>query len=325
MSLASILLYMNDLKPITEKLMTKDQRSGLIWIMLSSAGFAFMPTLVKTIYAHSTFQPMDVALWRFIFATPLIWILVSIRRKVDPNKSKGKIPVKHMMVLGFIFSVAALTAFFGLERLPASIFIVLFYTYPTMVVVLSFFLGEAIQRVAWIALAMTLFGVVLTVPNFTIEGAVDLVAFAFAFANAAIVAIYYLVSKRVLASVKDIFGASAYILIGTLCTLLLLIPIRGIQMPNNIETLLSLLVMASFCTVLPTFGVNHGIQKIGASQASLISTAEPVMSMVVAMILLGEVILPIQWLGAVFIIASVILLQVRPQTKIKVNVVTDAG
>lgn len=305
--------------------MSKDQRDGLIWILLASLGFAFMPTLVKTIYANSTFEPMDVALWRFIFAVPLIWTLLAIRNKVKPNKQKSKVSIKNMMMLGFIFSFAALTAFFGLERLPASIFIVLFYTYPTMVVVLSFFLGEAIQRVAWVALAMTLFGIVLTVPNFTIEGAIDLVGVAFAFANAAIVAIYYLVSKRVLADVNDVFDASAYILIGTLYTLLLLIPIRGIQMPNNIETLFSLTAIASFCTVLPTFGVNHGIQKIGASQASLISTAEPVMSMVVAMVLLGEIILPIQWLGAAFIIASVILLQVRPQAKPKVNIVTDIG
>ena len=73
--------------------------------------------------------------------------------------------------------------------------------------------------------------------------------------------------------------------------------------------------------------MDQGIQKIGASQASLISTAEPVMSMVVAMILLGEIILPIQWLGAVFIIAGVILLQVRPQAKPKpkVNIATDVG
>ena len=86
-----------------------------------------------------------------------------------------------------------------------------------------------------------------------------------------------------------------------------------------------MMTIAAFCTVMPVFGVNIGIQKIGASQASLISTAEPAMSMLVAMILLGEVIMPVQWVGAALIIASVILLQLRPQRKAKVTVATEVG
>jgi len=295
--------------------MTKDQRDGLILILLASAGFAFMPTLVKTIYAYSTFEPMDVALWRFIFATPLIWILVGIRDRSQPAKRKDKLSIVHMMILGVIFAFAALSAFFGLERLPASTFVVLFYTYPAMVVVLSIFLGERIKFLAWIALLMALFGVALTVPDFTTEGATDMLGVGFAFANALVVAVYYLASKRFLADVTDVFRASAYTVVGTLCILLLLIPIRGIQFPTNIQTLLCLLAIAAFCTVLPVFTVNQAIQKIGSSQAALISTAEPVMSMVVAMILLGEIILPIQWLGAGLIVASVILLQIRTPQK----------
>ena len=301
--------------------MTKDQRDGLLLILLSACGYAFMPTLVKTIYAHSTFEAMDVALWRFIFATPLIWLLVTIRSQSHAPKSKEKMPIKKALMLGFIFSFAALTAFLGLERLPASTYVVLFYTYPAMVVILSSFLGEPIRRIAWIALGMALFGVMLTVPDFTSAGGIDMLGVAFSLFNAGVVAIYYLVSKRIFVNVSDVFRASAYTVTGAFCTLLLLIPLRGIQIPNNIETWLSLIVIASFCTVMPVFSVNLGIQKIGASQASLISTAEPVLSMVVAVILLAEIILPIQWLGAVLIIASVILLQLRPSRKL--NVVPD--
>lgn len=301
--------------------MTRDQRDGLLWILLSALGYAFMPTLVKTVYANSTFEPMDIALWRFLFAVPLIWILVSLRQRTISAKEKEPIPVKKVVLLGFIFAFAALTAFFGLERLPASTYVVLFYTYPAMVVVLSFFLGEPIQRMAWVALAMALFGVALTVPDFATAGAGDIVGVSFAFANAGVVALYYIVSKRVMAGVNDVFRGTAFLMVGTLCTLLVLIPFRGIQIPQNPTTWLSMLTIAAFCTVMPVFGVNLGIQKIGASQASLISTAEPVMSMMVAMVLLGEIILPIQWVGAGFIIGSVILLQLRPARKKKSELV----
>lgn len=297
--------------------MTKDQRDGLLYMLLASAGFAFMPTLAKTVYANSTFEPMDISIWRFIFAVPLIWVLVRVRAKSSSIKSKSHMPIKGALFLGFIFAGASLAAFFGLERLPASTFIVLFYTYPAMVVILSFFLGEAIQRIAWFALALALFGVALTVPDFATAGAGDIIGVGFAFANAAVAAVYYLSSKRILSGVNDVLRASAFMMLGTLLTMLILVAIRGIQIPNNLPTLLSMLAIAVVCTVMPIFATNQGIQKIGASQASLISTAEPVMSMVVAMLLLGEIILPIQWIGASMIIGSVILLQLRPSIKVK--------
>lgn len=305
--------------------MTRDQRDGLLYILLASAGFAFMPTLAKTVYANSTFEPIDISLWRFIFAVPLIWVLVRVRRKSSPVKSKSRMPIKGALFLGFIFAGASLTAFFGLERLPASTFIVLFYTYPAMVVILSFFLGESIQPMAWFALALALLGVAMTVPDFTTAGAGDIIGVGFAFANAIIAAVYYLGSKRILSGVGDMLQASAYMMSGTLLTMLVLILLRGIQVPPNLTTLLCMLAIAAFCTVMPIFATNQGIQKIGASQASLISTAEPVMSMVVAMILLGELILPIQWMGAALIIGSVIMLQLRPSPKAKVKVATEAN
>ena len=98
--------------------MTKDQRDGLILILLASAGFAFMPTLVKTIYAHSTFEPMDVALWRFIFATPLIWTLIGIRNKSQPVKHKDKLSVIHMMILGVLFFSCRTVCLFWIRTSP---------------------------------------------------------------------------------------------------------------------------------------------------------------------------------------------------------------
>ena len=83
--------------------------------------------------------------------------------------------------------------------------------------------------------------------------------------------------------------------------------------------------IAALGTVLPIFAINLAIQRIGAAQASLISTVEPILSMIVSMLLLAEVILAIQWLGAALIIGSVILLQLRPRNRIDTSIVREAG
>ena len=305
--------------------MSSRERAGIIWVLLAAGGFSVMPTLVKITYAHSTFAPMDIAIWRFLFAVPLMWGLVLFSRRNAPRKPKSDAPVRQVLLIGMLLSVAVLLAFFGLERLPASTYIVLFYSYPAMVVVLSRLLGEAIGARAWLALGLALTGVVLTVPDFQAAGGIDQVGVGLALANAAVVAVYYLLSKRALAGVVDISGASAWMMLGTLLVLALLIPLRGLQTPPNALTLLMLLGIATLGTVLPVFGINLAIQRIGAARASLISTVEPPLSMLVSMFVLGELILALQWVGAALIIGSVVVLQLRPRNRLDISIAHEAG
>ncbi len=50
---------------------------------------------------------------------------------------------------------------------------------------------------------------------------------------------------------------------------------------------------------------------MGAAQASLISTVEPLWTILAASILLGERLAPIQWVGGALILAGVLLSQTR--------------
>ncbi len=305
--------------------MSARERAGFIWALVAACGFSFTPAMVKTVYQHSTFEPMDIAIWRMLFAAPLIWAMVIWLRRAAPRKVKSDAPVKPALLIGMLLSVAVLLAFFGLERLPGSTYIVLFYSYPAMVVLMSRLLGERIGPRAWLALAMALTGIILTVPDISVPGGIDQLGVVFALANAFIVAVYYLLSKRVLAGVLDISGSSAWMMLGTLLMMLLLIPLRGLQPPPNVLSLLMLLGIATLGTVLPVFGINLAIQRIGAAQTSLISTVEPPLSMIVSTIVLGELIVALQWVGAALIIGSVIALQLRPRNRIDISIAHEAG
>ena len=186
-----------------------------------------MPTMVKVTYLHSTFEPMDIAIWRFILAVPMMWALVLFPRR-SARKSPGNgVPVAKMMIIGVVISAAVLAAFFALERLPGSTYIVLFFSYPAMVAFLSRLLGDAIQPRTWLALALALVGVALTVPDLSSTGSADTVGVVLALINAGIVAVYYLLTRRALAGVEDVSRASAFMMVGTLIIMLLLVPLRG--------------------------------------------------------------------------------------------------
>ena len=292
--------------------MSTSERQGYLWILVAAAGFAFIPSIVKTVYLHSSFAPLDLALWRFALAVPMMWMLALLRNRAAGGRSERVIMLRQSLLMGVIVSASVLLGFFALQRLPGSIYIVLFFTYPAFVVLLSRLLGERLQKRAFFALAMALIGVAMTVPDVAGPDAIDLPGVALALGNAAVVAVYYLAVRRVLKGVDDVPRASAHIMVGALLILLLSLPLRGLQMPQNAATLLALLLIAALGTVLPVYAVNIAIQRIGPARASLAGTIEPVLAMVVSMVLLGEAIVAVQWLGAALIVGSVVVLHLRP-------------
>lgn len=305
--------------------MSRREREGFFWILLAAAGFALIPPFVKTIYAYSTFEPLDLAVWRFIMTVPLMWVLVALKDRSRPQRSGRSIGARDAALLGMIFALDVLAASFALQRLPGSTYVVLLYSYPALVVILSLLLGESMRPLIWLALALATTGVILTVPDFATAEGGDLFGVALALGNAVLVAIYFLLARRVLSGVEDVTRASALVMTGALFILLLTTPARGLQIPQNPATVFGIVGIATLGTALPIIATHLAIQRIGPARASLAGTAEPAFSIFFSILLLGEVVLGVQWLGAALIVASVIVLQWRPRNRIGTSIVHEAG
>ena len=85
----------------------------------------------------------------------------------------------------------------------------------------------------------------------------------------------------------------------------------GAAVPANLTAWLLLLGLALVSTVMPVFSISHGLQRLGATRASILGTVEPVLTSLLAVIFLGDRIRPIQLLGGAFILASILILQAR--------------
>ena len=73
----------------------------------------------------------------------------------------------------------------------------------------------------------------------------------------------------------------------------------------------TLAALVVFSTVLPLFLMAEGVRRIGASQASLISTLGPPATAIMAQELTGEILAPAQWLGIALVLIGVMALEVR--------------
>jgi drug/metabolite transporter (DMT)-like permease len=74
----------------------------------------------------------------------------------------------------------------------------------------------------------------------------------------------------------------------------------------------NLLGIGVFATFIAIQAFYAGAQRVGAAQAALISTVEPIWTISLAALLLGESLQPIQLVGGGLIIAAVILAQTGP-------------
>lgn len=296
-------------------------RTGVLFIVLSSVAYGMLPMTLRSIYQNSDLQPTDVAIWRYILAVPLIWIAITAQRKtrtplIEKVAPGYRVPLRSLFTLGIMYGVSVLLAFFGLERLPVGVFLLLFYTYPAMVAVASVFLGQPLPRLGWVALGLTMFGAVMTISEAGGSKPIDPVGVALALAHAVSVMVFFISAGILMKNSRDTARNTAWQLTATLMFLLVFIPLFGFKIPSSASVWMSLLILAGICTALPIFALNAGIQRIGAAQAAIIGTLEPVVGIFTAFLFLHEPVGSTQLIGTFFILSAVILLQSRSEKSV---------
>jgi drug/metabolite transporter (DMT)-like permease len=74
-----------------------------------------------------------------------------------------------------------------------------------------------------------------------------------------------------------------------------------------------LIAIGAIATFLAIQAFTAGARRIGAAQAALLSTIEPLWTIALAGLLLGESLTPIQAVGGALILAGVLLSQATPE------------
>jgi drug/metabolite transporter (DMT)-like permease len=289
-------------------------RDGVLLALLAAACYAFFPIFTKLIYQYSSLVSLDIAGWRFMFAVPLLWALLMIRNRVIGNPySTERLPRWQLMGLGGLLATGALAAFYGLSLIETGVYVMLFRTYPVIVLVIAVFLGDPLPERAWPALALVVVGVgmmILKPDEVEVQlSRTYLIGVLVAFYNAAVIAVYNVLQARVIAGRKSKAKASAWTITGAFAVLIPLMIAFGLAPIPNWQTLASLMGLALVSTVLPIIAIYEGISRIGASRFVLIGSVEPMLALLLAYILFGEALTPLQLLGGGLILASIILLE----------------
>jgi drug/metabolite transporter (DMT)-like permease len=279
------------------------ERQGILLCAASAAGFGAMAVLAKLAYAAGA-GVVEVLTIRFALAAAVLGVLAP--RRVRP----GRGALAAGLALGAVCYAAESGLFVAaLTRMDAAPAELLFYAYPTIVVVGAIIIGrEAASRRRLAALALASTGVVLVLAGGH-AGAIEPVGAALALAAALGYAGYILVADRVgtdprtLAALVCAGAAASFGAFG--------LASGELRLDLGLEAWTWIAAIAVVSTVLPLAAFLAGMERIGPGRASILSALEPPLTVALASAALGEALSPLQLAGGGLVLAAVAALQLR--------------
>jgi drug/metabolite transporter (DMT)-like permease len=301
---------------------------GIVLVVVSAAGFASGTVLSKPIYAAGL-DWLQLLAWRFAIGAALAWgwLLVVATRRLALARL-GRRQAVRAAGLGVWYTGNAGTYYAGLETVPASLAGVLVYLYPAIVAVLSIRYATRLSgRRPWIALGIALVGVVLALGGIDLEPPPPVSGLLLILASPVIYAGWIILSARLAGERTDhlapeaggagqaddtaaatttlMISATAAVFVGA--AIVAGRPLAPDRIPAGAWPYLLAIGFASTFLAIQTFYA--GARRIGAAQAALVSTVEPLIIVTLAWVFLDEVLAPIQLVGAGLILVGVLIAQ----------------
>ncbi|MBK7954876.1 MAG: DMT family transporter [Candidatus Accumulibacter sp.] len=274
---------------------------GFVCIVASAVSFGVMPIFAKLAYAEGVDLPSLLFL-RFALAGLLMAALMQLRRMVWPQ---GRNLLLLIAMGGLGYFGQSLCYFAALQHASAGLTALLLYLYPAIVTVLSALLARRrLSLLRMLAVAAALLGTALAVGGSLAGSPLGILL---GVAAALIYSVYILVGERV-TPVVGAMPAATVIMLAAALSFAVIMWSRGAALPVSPVAWAAVGGIVLFSTVVGMITFFAGMARLGAADAATLSTLEPVVTVLLAAIFLGETVGGWQIAGGGIILAAVIVL-----------------
>jgi len=276
---------------------------GVLLIVISAASFGALPIFIRLAYRTGA-DPTTLLVLRYSIAA-VVMVAIMLARKTPLPRGRILIGLILMGAVGYVGQSFAY--FTALTMASASLVALLLYLYPAIVTILSaLFFKERLTAAKAGAVTLALVGTALTIGP---SGSGRVAGILLAIAAAVIYSVYILVGSRIMPHASAI-AASTTVITAAAVVYIGIVAVRGPAFPQAFSGWVDIFAIALVSTVLPIVTFLAGLERVGPTRASTLSTFEPVMSVMLAIVILGETISPLQVVGGALILAAVIVCSV---------------
>lgn len=280
---------------------------GILLVVLSGTSFGTLGVLGKYAAAAGLSIP-TVLTYRFLGAS--IFFLAFLAYSGQVERLRGRALATAVLLGAGFYAAQSGLYFLGLEYMTAGLVGLVIYTYPVLVVVLSYlFLDEPITRYTVVGLGLAVGGVAV-VSGINPAGA-DPRGIAVVLGAALVYSGYYVTSQVALEDV-DAQTLTAYVLPSAGASFIIYgVATRSLTLPTTASEVTILTAIALLATAIPIGALFAGVAYIGASRASIISSLEPATAVVLGVLLLDEPLAMATIVGSVLVLVGVIVIQIE--------------
>ena len=234
---------------------------------------------------------------RFTLAGALLTLIMLATRRAWPRGRALRVAIA-MGAVGYVGQ--AVCFFAALNHASAGLVALLLYAYPMLVCLLAAaFLHERLTPRRLALLGSSSLGIALTLGG----GHGSATGILLGLGAAAFYSVYIVVGARELAH-TDALASTTVVCLSAAATLIVASLFREPQLPGVWWGWLCIAAIALVSTVIAMIAFFAGLQRVGPAVASIASTLEPVVTVALAWLILGESLSAIQLAGGALVLGS---------------------
>lgn len=304
---------------------------GSCCVLLSAFLFAIKAILIKKAYGldSSLTAPTLLAL-RMLSALPF-FVLIAVVAPRNPTAPTMR-DWGLLLLAGLIgYYLASILDFIGLTYISASLERIILFLYPTLTVLMMALMHQrAIPNRTILAIVLSYGGtLVVMLGEGTQQAAAGNVWLGslFVFASAFAYALYLIMTPTLIRRFGSWRFTGLAMSVACIASLvhysLVTSEPLGLLSHYSWQILGLGVALGIFSTVLPATFLMQGIARVGPAQAAMLSAGGPIMTVVLAVLLLGESLSSLQWLGCGLNIVGVLMITLRPAQPVAKTAVTS--
>lgn len=298
--------------------MISKEHIGSLYAILSGFLYGFIGYFGMNVM-NASISASNMLFWRFLISS--IIMVIFLFKQFNHIKQLRKEVFITFCNGAVFYAISTLFYFLACPYIGSGLAMVIFFTYPAMVILLNYFLyKQTIPSIYYYAIAIIMAGMPLFIDLQDMR--FDVYGIFFSILSAVLYAAYLVSSKRVTQLSANV--STLMVCLGcTMTCLILSLFNHSFTVPSSLPIWLNLLGIGILSTAVPIALLLFSLNYISAEKASILSVLEPVFVLIFGITLLGEPMKLQYAVGSTIVLAGALLTLLSNRIELKLKWLGD--
>ena len=280
-----------------------DRTKGFVATVVSATFFGFVPMMTKVISSGGG-SMLLAALYRFLFSLPVLYIYLKVKKTSMAITKRQVLDIVIITLFGY--GGTTILLFSSYDYIPLGMATTIHFTYPVFTILgCLIFLRAKVKLQKIIAVALSFAGILCFYSG---GGDISVKGIGLAFISGMTYAFYTVYLKQSslfdMEPLKLIFYLNAA---GSVMMIAFVVATDGFTLDMTATAWIVAVVLAVSTSFLGVRGYQAGVKLIGPESTAILSTFEPITSVIVGILVYSEALTASRLIGCLCILASVVI------------------